>query len=236
VVYVDSESPGRAQAGLAGLVDVDRLLTDGALRLLSLRDVYGDSGEPVDPERVIEIYAAETEAAIADGFRGLRVSADLTERVRTPAQQDSIARYEFLLGSLTARHPLSALCAYRLELDGDTLDELTSLHTVGSSDETGFALFACADGAIGLAGQFDPPSVATLQRLLTRLRPAADAGTLVVDMGEVEHVDHRLLLTLNDYAQATGVALSLRSTPPFTRRLLTLLTPHRLRAALGADT
>jgi anti-anti-sigma regulatory factor len=50
-----------------------------------------------------------------------------------------------------------------------------------------------------------------------------DDGTLVIDMADVEYIDHRLLQTLSGHAREHGVALSLRSAPPFTARLLELL-------------
>ena len=91
-------------------------------------------------------------------------------------------------------------------------------------------MFACADGSIGLAGGCDPVDVATLGRVLPRLR-AADGGTLVVDMAGVEFVDHRLLLTLDRYARGNGIAVSLRSAPPFVARLMELLPVVSLQLA-----
>ena len=99
-------------------------------------------------------------------------------------------------------------------------------------------VFGCADGAIGLAGEFDPVGVAALGRVLPRL-PTADRGSddaaLVIDMADVEYVDHRLLLMLDAYARGNGIAVSLRSAPPFTARLIELLPASSLhRAESGA--
>jgi anti-anti-sigma regulatory factor len=81
-----------------------------------------------------------------------------------------------------------------------------------------------------LAGECDPVGVAALGRVLPRLR-AADGGTLVVDMAGVEYVDHRLLLTLDAYARGNGIAVSLRSAPPFAARLMELLPVVSLQLA-----
>ena len=83
VAYVSSDGAEAARADLADLGDLDRLLAAGALHVLSARDVYG-AGGPVDPERVVASVAAATEQALADGFRGLAVSADATELVAHP--------------------------------------------------------------------------------------------------------------------------------------------------------
>jgi anti-anti-sigma regulatory factor len=76
-----------------------------------------------------------------------------------------------------------------------------------------------------------------LSRLLTRIRAGVDDGTVVIDMADVRYVDHRLLRTLSDYAREHGVALSLRSAPPFTARLMELLAASgRQHAEGGTDT
>lgn len=218
VAYVSRDG---ATTDLAGVADLDRLLAAGTLQILPAGDVYG-AGDPVDPERVVAFFAAETEQAVVDGYRGLRVSADASDMVRTPAQRDAFARCEFLVDGYMADHPLSGLCGFRVDLGDDTLAEFASLHERESSGEPQFQLFGCADGAIGLAGEFDPAGVAALGRLMPRLR-ADPAGPLVVDLAEVEYVDHRLLWSLGEVARASGVELALRSPPPFTAQLMGLL-------------
>ena len=219
VAYTATHGMEAARAELADLDDVDRLVADGAVQILPVQEVYGPGG-PVDPERVVAAYAAATEVALADGFRGLRMSADATGLVRTPEQQDAFARYELLVDQYVADHPLSGLCGYSVDLGEDTTAEFAALHAPGPSEDTGVRVFGCADGALGLAGEFDLATVPVLDRLLTRLRPGADAGALVVDMAAVDFHDHKLLIALDDYARTRAVALSLRSTPRLTARLL----------------
>jgi anti-anti-sigma regulatory factor len=234
VAYAGSGGEEGSRADLAGLPDLDRRLADGSVRILSLPD--GDA-HPVDPDRVVGLYAAATEQALADGFRGLRVGSDGSELVRSPAHLDAMARCEFLADRYMAGHALSALCGYRLGLGHETVKELASLHATGSSGGPGFTLYGCADGAIGLGGQYDPTSVTVLRRLLTRIRAGADDGTVVIDMADVEYVDHRLLRTLSAHAREHGVALSLRSAPPFAARLMELLAASGLQHAKeGTDT
>ena len=228
VAYAGLGGEEGARADLAGLPDLDRRLTEGSVRILSLECVYGDA-RPVDRDRVVGLYAAETERAVADGFRGLRVGADASELVRSPAHLDALARYEFLADRYMAGHPLSAMCGYRLDLGHETVNELASLHAIGSSGGTGFTLFGCADGAIGLGGQYDPTSITVLRRLLTRIRAGVDHGAVVIDLADVEYVDHRLLRTLSAHAREQGVALSLRAAPPFAARLMDMLAASCLQ-------
>jgi len=229
LAYVSSDGTDAARADLANLSDLDRLLATGAVHVVSARDMYG-AGGPVDPERVVASVAAATEQAVTDGFGGLAVSADATELVRRPVQRDAFARCEFLVDRYMASHPLSALCGYGLELGNDAVAEFAVLHASGPSHEAPLQVFGCADGVIGLAGECDPVGVAALGRVLPRLR-AADGGTLVVDVAGVEYVDHRLLLTLDRYARGNGIAVSLRSAPPFVARLMELLPVVSLQLA-----
>jgi anti-anti-sigma regulatory factor len=228
VAYVSPVDAAAARVNLADVADLDRLLTAGAVQVLPIREVYG-TGAPVDPDELVAYFAAATEQALADGFRGLRVSADATELVRTRAQQAAFARYEFLIDCYMADHPLSGLCAFQVHLGDDVLAEFLSLHAPEPSGEPPFQVFGCADGAIGLAGEFDPSGVAALGRLLPRLHTAGGTGPVVVDLAEVEYVDHRLLRSLSELARTTGTRLSLRSPPPFADRLLGLLPATYLR-------
>ena len=229
LAYVSSDGVEAARADLADLGDLERLLAVGALQVLWARDMYG-AGGPVEPERVMAFVATATEQALADGFRGLAVSADATELVRTPVQRDVFARCEFLVDRYMGSHPLSAMCGCGLELGNDTVIEFALLHTPRPSREAPLQVFGCADGAIGLAGGCDPVGVAALGRVLPRLR-TADGRALVVDMAGVEYVDHRLLLTLDAYARGNGIAVSLRSAPPLAARLMELLPVFSLQLA-----
>jgi anti-anti-sigma regulatory factor len=147
-----------------------------------------------------------------------------------------LARYEFLVGRYMDAHPLSALCGFTTELGEDTVTEFAALHAGGPSDVPGFRVFGCADGAIGLAGEFDHATVPAFGRVLARLGWTVDAGVLVVDLADVEYLDHRLLLALDDYARANRVAVRMRSVPPLATRLMKLVPVSYLRPAdLGAE-
>jgi hypothetical protein len=228
LAYVSWDGVEAARADLADLGDLERLLTTGMLRVLPARNVYGAG--PVFPERVVALVAAVTEQVLADGFRGPAVSADVIELIGTPADHDALARWEFLVDRYRARHPLSALCGYALELGNDTVTEFAMLHTTSRSNEAWLQVFACADGAIGLAGGCDPDDVATFGGVLSRLRTVGGPA-LVVDMACVEYVDHRLLPTLDRFARGNGVVLWLRSAPPLAARFIELLPVSSLQLA-----
>jgi len=221
VAYLGSGNAGELREHLDRLVDVGLLLTRGAIRVISFEEIYG-AGEPVDPTEVIERYAAETQEALADGYQGLRISADVTDLVRAPEQQDAFARCEFLLERYSSRHPLSAMCEYRVEL-GDAVTQFACMHAAVPAGLTPFQVFACDDGAVGLLGEFDHACQMAFERALRRIQPAPGDSKLVFDMSAVRFMDYHALLALDSYAEACPVPVFVRSVPPTVRRVAHVL-------------
>jgi hypothetical protein len=170
VAYLGSEDAGELRELVGGVAGTGTLLPGEAVRVISLEEFYG-TGEPVDPAAVIKRYDAATQEALADGYRGLRVGADVTDLVRAPDQHDAFARCEVLLERYTSRHPLSAMCGYRREL-GDAVTQFACLHAAVPAGLTPFQVFACDDGAVGLFGEFDQACQVAFERALRRIEPA----------------------------------------------------------------
>lgn len=99
VAYLGAGNVEELREHLDRIIDVGPLLTREALRIISFDEIYR-AGEPVVPAEVIKKYAAATQEALTDGYRGLRISADVTDLVRAPEQQEAFARFEFLLERL----------------------------------------------------------------------------------------------------------------------------------------
>ena len=78
VAYLGPGSAGELREHLGRLAGSGPLLARGAIRVICLEEIYG-AGGPVDPAEVISRYAAATQEALADGYQGLRVSADVTD-------------------------------------------------------------------------------------------------------------------------------------------------------------
>jgi anti-anti-sigma regulatory factor len=221
VAYLGAGSVEEVREHLGRFVDVGPLLTRESLRIISFDEIYR-AGEPVVPAEVIKKYAAATQEALADGYQGLRISADVTDLVRAPEQRDAFARFEFLLERYSSRNPLSALCEYRLEL-GDAVTQFACMHAAVPAGLTPFQVFACDDGAVGLLGEFDAACHAAFRRALQSIQPAPDDSTLIFDMSAVRFMDHRALLALDSYAQESQVPVLVRSMPPVVRRVARVL-------------
>src|SRR5215813_2898439 len=232
VAYLGPGNAGELREHLDRLVDTGPLLTREASRVISFAEIYG-AEEPVDPTRVIERYAAATQEALADGYRGLRISADVTDLVRAPERQDAFARCEFLLERYSARHPLSAMCEYRREL-GDAVTQFACMHAAAPAGLTPFQVFACDDGAVGLLGEFDQACQIAFDRALRRIQLAPDDSRLIFDMSAVRFMDHHALLSLDSYAQKCQIPVFVRSMPRIVRRVARVLgLEHLGRVPMG---
>ena len=224
VAYLGPGNAGELRDLLGGVVDTGTLVSGEAVRVIFFEEFYG-AGEPVDPSAVIKRYDAATQEALADGYRGLRVGADVTDLVRAPEQRDAFARCEFLLERYSARHPLSAMCGYRRDL-GDAVTQFACLHAAAPAGVTPFQVFACGDGAVGLFGEFDQACQGAFDRALRRIQPAPDDPGLIFDMSAVRFMDHHALLSLDSYAKACQIPVVARSVPPIV---------HRVARALGLE-
>ncbi|MEV6829539.1 MEDS domain-containing protein [Amycolatopsis sp. NPDC051102] len=236
VLYV---APGD-EAALTGQLREDGRcgegLESGAVQVASVDSTY-TTGTVVDPAGQVELYAAATSEALAAGFTGLRVAADATSLVRTPAQVDAFARYEHLVDHYMAAHPMSAMCGYDVgELGGEVVAQLGCMHPAASAGVTPFHLHGHArDGsAAALDGDLDLESRELWPLALERAGLRASAGTVAIDAAGLAFADHRSLFALADYAErhATTVVLRTRlSTPARLTELLDLPGVRVERAA-----
>ncbi|RKN59206.1 hypothetical protein D7193_08645 [Micromonospora costi] len=219
---------GPAEPVVARLSAVPALrdaLARGTAEVVSVGDTYR-SDAVVDGPTQVRAYADATEAALADGFRGLRVVAEATPLVRTPAQLDAFARYEHLVDRYMRARPFSAMCGYdRREIGSRAAAELACLHPETNAPEASFQLYACdsqGDRA-GLAGELDLTAEDLFTTALERadLRPVD--GRLVVQAPGLRFIDHRALLRLHDYGRRRNASVVLRSPHATASRLAGLL-------------
>ncbi|MER7443566.1 MEDS domain-containing protein [Micromonospora avicenniae] len=200
-------------------------LAHGSLEVVSLGDTYR-TGAVVDGPAQVRAYAAATEDALAAGHRGLRVVAEATPLVRTPAQLDAFSRYEHLIDRYMRARPFRAMCAYdRREIGGRAAAELACLHPETNAAETPFQLYAhdAAGHRVGLTGELDESTEDLFGTALERadLRPVD--GRLVLEASRLRFVDHRALLRLREYARQRDAAVVLRSPRAAAARLTALL-------------
>ncbi|MFR9780395.1 MEDS domain-containing protein [Micromonospora sp. MS34] len=223
IALIAPSTPDELTRRLDRLPGRDAALRRGALRLLSVEQMYR-ADEVVDPLTQVRAYQAATEDALAAGYTGLRVVADATPLVRTPAQRDAFARYEYLIDGYMRDRPMSAICAYdRRELGDPAIAELACLHPQTNADVL-FRLHAATDpGVVTLHGELDPSNHRLFAAALGRADPRPAGGRLVVDATGLRFVDHRNLLHLRNHARRHGATVMLRASRSAVARLVELL-------------
>ncbi|GIG88380.1 MEDS domain-containing protein [Plantactinospora endophytica] len=224
VRYVTAEQPERVTERLRGLAEFSDALRRGAAQVVSLDSTY--PGDSVDPTAQVRRYAAATEEALADGYTGLRVVADVTSLVRTPDQLAAFARYEHSIDRYMRVRPLSAMCGYqRTALGERTVAELACLHPESNVDGVLFRLYACppGDGAAALAGELDTFNHELFATALERADLCPVDGELVMRAGDLRFIDHHCLTRLRDYAGGRDATAVLRTPRTAAARLVELL-------------
>lgn len=228
VEYVASSDLPEMRADLAGLGDLDELIDLGVLGISPVTRRYGDDAVVVPAEQVAA-YAAMTDAARADGFAGHRVAAEATALVRTHEQRDVFSRYEHLIDRYMADNPFSAMCVYDARVLGtDGLAEIACMHPLTQVRVSPFQLFATEDG-VALRGEVDLGSRDLFSRALARAIEPLDGRELVIDIRDLEFIDHRGLLAIERAAQAAGGTVVLRGDSAVVGPLVAMLDLRSVR-------
>jgi hypothetical protein len=184
----------------------------------------------VDVAGLVATYAADTDAALADGFTGLRVAADSTSLVRTPEQLDAFARYEHRVDRLMTGIPFSGLCGFqRCELGDDTVAELACLHAGGGAGHAPFRVHATRGADLVVSGELDLTTVDLFRTTMDRVGMHEAPAELVVDATGLAFADHRNLLVLEQLAHRHDRSLLLRTRRRWPELLVATLELRRVR-------
>lgn len=225
VCYVADGNPAALWEHLEDLGTSNR----AAVQVLSIGERYA-TGTVIEPVYQVQVFAAAMEEALAAGFLGLRVAADMTSLVRTPEQLDAVARYEHLVDRYMINKPLSGLCGFnKVELGEETVAQLACLHPTVNEDVTPFRLSASTCAAASLSGELDATSKNLFPMTLqwADLRPTA--GELVIDASELTFIDHRSLIALAEYVQRWDARAVLLGHLPTAARLIDILDLNDVR-------
>ena len=225
VRYVAEGDADALWADLAPLMRLPQARRPGAVEVSTVRHAYESVAAVVDVDAQVRSWAADTAAALADGFAGYRAAADCTSLVRTPEQLDAFARYEHRVDRLMTTVPFSGLCGFRRDaLDDDTIAQLACLHPAGGGAHAPFRLHATPSADAALSGELDVSTVDLFATALDRVGLHDAPADVVIDASDLDFVDHRNLFLLEQLGQRHDRSVVLRTD----RRLL-----HRLVAVLG---
>lgn len=231
LLWVGDGAEERLRRSPGALADVDGLTARGTLRVLSVAEGYSAAGTaaagPMTPERQLAFYDAATRRAVDDGYRGLRVVAEITTLAADEAQRAQLLRWEHLADDYVAHGPgFSALCAYRADLlPSDVVADVVSLHPLAHADGPATAFHLWFDeGVLRLGGDVDAFSAGRLARLLAATH--VDAQVVTLDLAELAFIDLAGVRALASWADAlagTNRGLVLRGASRLVRRMWELL-------------
>ncbi|HEX5984568.1 MAG TPA: MEDS domain-containing protein [Solirubrobacterales bacterium] len=224
LAYVGSEPVAEQRERLAPLGDVGAMIDKGALQLFALSDLY-EVGEPIDPQAQIAVYTAAGEGALADGYTGLRVAAQVTELGAEPHTREALVRWESLADRFFSTRPLSALCGYRRPaLPEPLVADLAAIHPATNlpPEAVPFQLYS-ETGNLVLSGEVDLFSAEDLDRVLELTCHPGDR--IELDLGELDFIDHHGLEVLAGHIRrlAADGECAVHNPPPVVERLRELL-------------
>ena len=137
-MWVVSDSLGikGAKEALSGKIkDLDAYLKKGQLEILDYRDWYLKGGKFI-PNRVLKGWAEKEKQALKQGFKGLRLSGDITWI--TKKDWNKWVNYEKKVDSLINKYKMTGLCTYPLKkLDLSDVFVLSTNHRFAFSNVNG---------------------------------------------------------------------------------------------------
>lgn len=216
MAYVADKPVDDLLTDLAALGDAEELVGTGQLLAVPTEALY-DLSAPIDAERQLAVYVATAEQAIADGFNGLRVVADITTLIEDPARRAAHARWEHVADRWVASGGrIAGMCSFdRRVVDGPAIDDICALHPLANDDpeRVPFRVFAAGD-TVALDGEIDGFGAERLERILAT---AVAPDPLIVDLAELDFVDHHGIFVLARHLRTTGARLA--GVPAYVREL-----------------
>ena len=179
----------------------DELMARGALQRLPLAEAYDATARFV-PEQQLAFYEEATRQAIEEGYRGLRVVAEVSALAADPTHRPDLVRWEHLADDLAAHGPgFTAMCAYRGDLGAGVLDDVAAVHPLVHAPEgvPPFQVFF-EDGRVVVAGSVDTFTADRLGAVLAAT--PLDGPHPVLDLGRLAFVDVAGCRVLGRWAQA----------------------------------
>lgn len=178
------------------------------------------SGE-LDPRKVFALFREQTEIAHAEGYRGVRVVADMDWVAAAVPNTDLMVSFELMLGPLAKELEASIVCAYRKTFDADVVTAVPSVHEtdVGGEEPPQFKIFADSVSTWRLSGEVDLAVSSTFE---TAIAQVAGTGDCLIDVSALEYIDVAGMRQIAQAARASTQPMRLIGVPPMLRRIWNL--------------
>lgn len=215
-LYVGDGTVAELAGDLVTLPGRDDAQRRGALVLAPSETVY-DLTAPTDPDAQLAFYDMVLGQAIADGFRGMRVAADITPLVTDPGRRLAHLSWEQVADRYVLDKPIAALCLYDSgQVSG--IDAIVCAHPLRGPAATPLALYGTAPDGGALDGEADATTGGLLGDLLGQI-PAADTA---LDLSVLTFIDAHCARILSERLaarRAAGRPLRVTGMQPTARRL-----------------
>lgn len=218
VCFADASTPEELAVDLAlREVDVHGAIARGQLDIRAGQADWLD-GEP-QADRMIATLAADLADATARGFRGLRVSADMSWATRPVASAEQLMAFERHCTQLFAGARLTAMCQY----DRDRFDPVSLAFVTEAHARAVTALAYHDTPLLRICRQHRPPGIRIAGELdFTHLEPLEHALAEALRLDSVIHVNLAKLRFI-DVASATTIARAALTLPADRRMIVTCL-------------
>jgi hypothetical protein len=215
-VFTREGDPERAAHDF-GLDAFERLTASGQLTVASAEDAYFGDGV-FDGEARAEGFGELADAAVAEGFRRVRVYADNGWMPAALDDPNEWIEYELRIAQLVPKHPLIGLCGFlehdMVVLDDEIIDAVHE-HRIGTGERPSpYALFGRADDTWVVTGEIDLRCHASFGRVLDAAAGVSDVPR--VDLSNLDFIDVRTTSELHELARTERVVLR-NPTQPFVR-------------------
>jgi anti-anti-sigma regulatory factor len=183
------------------------------------------SGGALDASAMYAGLEREAAKAVDEGYRGLRVMADMDWLLGTRPSGGRIAAFEQGLDALAARTGVTIVCAYRR--DSFPRRELAGVmcmhpHRLGGApQDLGFRIWSSGEGRWHLSGQVDLRAAEAFPAALRTA--AAERTSLWLDFTQLGFIDIAGIRALAQVAHSTGVSVQVYGASEALKRCWKLL-------------
>jgi MEDS: MEthanogen/methylotroph, DcmR Sensory domain/STAS domain len=205
-VYVADAPVDVLTQELADVPGRDEAIGRGALVVAEAHNIY-DFSTPADAATQLRVYSAAVEQAIADGFAGIRVAADITPLVADPGRRRAHLHWEQFADRYITEQPLAPLCLYDRRKVGE-LPAIEHVHPLNGPDPLPFSLYGVGPRRSALVGEVDAAVADPFAAALAALPDRDDT----IDVGALGFIDAHgawVLQRALERRRATGRALVL---------------------------
>lgn len=217
VCFTDTASPDDFAAELAlREIPAAAAIRDGQLSMGGNGESWL-AGGPVTASRMITVIAGELERAVATGFPGVRVTADMGWATRAVVAVDELVTFESQVGSLFGDGQLTVLCQY----DRDSFDPVTLAFVADAHPKTVAALAYYDTPLLRICRQHRPPGIRIAGEIdFTHLDPLRHALAEALRLDDHLHVNLTSVRFI-DVTAATVIAQTALSLPPERQMIVT---------------